>query len=64
MERIRTTDLAAHAGERVTVQGWLHQTRTLGGIRFLLVRDGYGVAQVVTEEAARWRRWRGACRNR
>ena len=53
MERIRTTGLAAHAGERVTVQGWLQQTRKLGGIRFLLVRDGYGIAQVVTEESAR-----------
>jgi nondiscriminating aspartyl-tRNA synthetase len=53
MERIRTTDLAAHAGERVALQGWLLQARTLGGIRFLLVRDGYGVAQVVTEEPER-----------
>ena len=53
MERIRTTELAAHAGERVRLQGWLHQARALGGVNFILLRDGYGIAQAVTEDAER-----------
>jgi nondiscriminating aspartyl-tRNA synthetase len=53
MERIRTTELAAHAGQRVTLRGWLHQARALGGVNFILLRDGYGIAQAVTEEAER-----------
>ncbi|HMA36973.1 MAG TPA: aspartate--tRNA(Asn) ligase [Chloroflexia bacterium] len=53
MGRIRTIDLAAHVGERVTLAGWLHQARVLGGITFVLLRDGYGLGQAVTEAADR-----------
>ena len=49
MERIRTTDAAAHVGERVRVSGWLHSLRRLGGINFLVIRDGWGTLQAVTE---------------
>lgn len=48
-ERIPTTAVAAHAGERVRVAGWLHLLRRLGGITFLAVRDGWGTLQAVTE---------------
>ena len=51
-ERVWTSDLAAHVGERVRVQGWLHARRRLGGITFLVVRDGYGLAQVVAQSEA------------
>jgi nondiscriminating aspartyl-tRNA synthetase len=49
LERIRTTELAAHAGERVRIAGWLHSLRRLGGVTFLVVRDGWGIAQAVAE---------------
>lgn len=49
MERIRTTEVQAHVGERVRVEGWLHSLRQLGGVNFLVVRDGWGVMQCVTE---------------
>jgi len=34
-----------HDGERVTVRGWLYNSRSSGGIQFLEVRDGTGVIQ-------------------
>lgn len=52
MERIPTTEVKAHIGERVCVQGWLHAMRRLGGVNFLVLRDGWGTVQVVTEQEA------------
>ncbi|MFI5274385.1 MAG: aspartate--tRNA(Asn) ligase [Ktedonobacterales bacterium] len=49
MERIRSVEVAAHAGERVRVAGWLHATRRLGGITFVVLRDGWGTVQAVAE---------------
>ena len=49
MERLRTTEVQAHIGEHVLVQGWLHSLRQLGGVSFLVVRDGWGLLQCVTE---------------
>ncbi len=51
MGQIRTTQLHEHIGERVTVHGWLHQLRALGKINFVIVRDGYGTAQAMTQDA-------------
>jgi len=42
MERIWTTELAAHAGERVLLKGWLHRLRRLSQVSFLVLRDGKG----------------------
>jgi nondiscriminating aspartyl-tRNA synthetase len=47
MKRILTTELQAHAGERVLLQGWLHRKRELSRITFLVLRDRAGLAQVV-----------------
>jgi nondiscriminating aspartyl-tRNA synthetase len=49
MERIRTTDIPAHIGEQVRVAGWLHSWRQMGGIHFLVIRDGWGTIQAVAE---------------
>ena len=51
MQHIRTTQIGEHIDERVTLVGWLHQLRALGKINFVLVRDGYGIAQAVTQDA-------------
>jgi nondiscriminating aspartyl-tRNA synthetase len=48
---IRTTELAEHAGARVRLRGWLHATRRMGGVNFVLLRDGWGLAQAVAGEA-------------
>ncbi len=52
MERIRTTEVQAHVSDRVCVQGWLHAVRRLGGVNFLVLRDGWGTVQAVTEQEA------------
>jgi nondiscriminating aspartyl-tRNA synthetase len=50
MERIRTTDVGRHIGEYVRVAGWLASLRRLGGVSFLVIRDGFGMIQVVAED--------------
>jgi nondiscriminating aspartyl-tRNA synthetase len=50
IERILTTELAAHAGEQVLLQGWLHRQRRLANVSFLVLRDRAGLAQVVLDE--------------
>ncbi|GCE26538.1 aspartate--tRNA(Asp/Asn) ligase [Dictyobacter alpinus] len=49
MERMRTTEVMSHVGERIRVAGWLHSLRRMGGINFLLIRDGWGLIQAVAE---------------
>ena len=49
MQRIYTTEIAAHVGERVRLAGWLHTLRRLGGINFLVLADGRGMAQCVVD---------------
>ncbi len=48
--RIWTTSFAAQAGQTVRLAGWLHRLRRLSGVSFLLLRDGWGVAQIVIED--------------
>ncbi len=40
-------DLRNHIGEEVELRGWLYNKRSSGKIRFLLLRDGTGIAQCV-----------------
>ena len=49
MQRIRTIEVRSHVGERVRVAGWLHSLRQMGGINFLVMRDGWGTLQAVAE---------------
>ncbi len=52
MTTVRIADFAAHEGEEVTLRGWLHNKRSSGKLRFLIVRDGSGFAQAVMAKAA------------
>ncbi len=52
MERIWTTQLQEHSGQRVKLAGWLHRQRQLRSHTFLLLRDGAGVTQVVLDDPA------------
>ncbi len=49
VQRLQTTQVGAHVGERVRVEGWLHSLRQMGGINFLVIRDGWGTVQAVAE---------------
>lgn len=51
MERVRSTELAAHAGKQVKIMGWLHSLRRLGAVNFVVLRDGWGLVQAVLVEA-------------
>lgn len=45
-------DLPGLAGQSVAIAGWLHGSRSGGGIVFLLVRDGTGLCQCMVEASA------------
>jgi nondiscriminating aspartyl-tRNA synthetase len=45
--RILAADLPTHAGQAVTVEGWLHRRRTLKSVTFLVLRDRTGLVQAV-----------------
>src|SRR5215218_6794377 len=44
---LRIKELPAHAGETVTVNGWLYNKRTSGKLQFPIIRDGSGYLQCV-----------------
>ncbi|HET7325544.1 MAG TPA: aspartate--tRNA(Asn) ligase [Halococcus sp.] len=46
----RTTTAEAKPGDTVTVAGWAHEIRDLGGIAFLIIRDRTGKIQVKFEK--------------
>ena len=52
MQPISTTEVKSHVGERVRVQGWLQAWRKLGGVHFLVLRDGWGAVQAISEQEA------------
>ena len=47
MSAVQISELRAHAGQTVTVRGWVVTTRSSGKIAFVVVRDGSGVVQGV-----------------
>ncbi|MCB9419164.1 MAG: aspartate--tRNA(Asn) ligase [Ardenticatenaceae bacterium] len=52
MKNIRTVEMKEFVGQEVRLQGWLHNVRRMGGINFIVLRDGWGTAQAVTENEA------------
>jgi len=60
VERIRTIQASEWIGQRVRMAGWLYRLRRLGGISFLVLRDGYGSFQAVIDDADELSRLRNA----
>jgi nondiscriminating aspartyl-tRNA synthetase len=50
VERVWTTEIGQHIGERIRLAGWLHRFRQLSRVSFLVLRDVQGTAQVVLED--------------
>ncbi|MHC4959306.1 MAG: asparagine--tRNA ligase, partial [Planctomycetota bacterium] len=50
-EVVRIRDLKSHAGETVTVEGWLYNRRSSKKLHFLQLRDGTGVVQGIVAKA-------------
>jgi aspartyl/asparaginyl-tRNA synthetase len=51
MPRTLIRDLAEHAGEQVTVHGWINTLRLQRKIQFVLIRDHTGVVQVTNKRS-------------
>jgi asparaginyl-tRNA synthetase len=52
MDTVSISDFGSHVDEEVVVRGWLHNKRSSGKLRFLIVRDGSGYAQAVVSKKA------------
>lgn len=49
MSRVLASQLPAHLGQTVTLNGWTHRIRRLGNVAFLVLRDRSGLVQCVLE---------------
>ena len=47
MKTVTIKDLGQYEGQDVTLKGWVHNTRNIGKIWFLIFRDGTGLLQGV-----------------
>ncbi len=59
MTRTLTRELASKIGQTVTINGWLHKKRLLGGLNFITLRDRSGVAQTLIEDKDEIEKLRG-----
>lgn len=59
MTRVLTDQLTDHVGATITLQGWLHKKRLLGGVNFITLRDRRGLAQTKIEDKDQLEKLRG-----
>ncbi len=57
--RILSDDVANHAGKTITISGWIHKKRLLGGLNFINIRDRRGLTQVLVEDKKEVEKLRG-----
>src|SRR5688500_3171570 len=57
--RTLAKDLKLHIGEQITVKGWLHKKRLLGGLTFIVIRDRSGLVQSLVKEKGEVEKLRG-----
>lgn len=58
-KRIISRDVSKHVDEQITMQGWLHKKRKLGGLNFINIRDRSGLTQVLIEDKTEVEKLRG-----
>jgi nondiscriminating aspartyl-tRNA synthetase len=59
MERTLSAEVSKRLGQQVSIEGWLHKKRLLGGLTFINVRDRQGLVQVVVQDKAEVEKLRG-----
>lgn len=59
MTRVLTKDIAQQIGQTITIQGWLHKKRLLGGLNFITLRDRSGIAQNLIDSKEEVEKLRG-----
>ncbi len=52
MNTVGIAEFRDHVDEEVVVRGWLHNKRSSGKLRFLIVRDGSGYVQAIVSKKA------------
>jgi nondiscriminating aspartyl-tRNA synthetase len=57
--RILSSDVHDHIGKEISVSGWLHKKRLLGGLTFINLRDRRGLVQVVITDKDEVEKLRG-----
>ena len=59
MTRTLARELAEKINQEVTVSGWLHKKRLLGGLNFITIRDRSGLIQTLIEDKDEMEKLRG-----
>jgi len=59
MIRVLAKNVAGKAGETITIQGWLHKKRLLGGLNFITLRDRSGLVQNLVDSKEEIEKLRG-----
>jgi len=59
MTRTLIREIASQPGATVTIQGWLHKKRLLGGLNFITLRDRSGLAQSLIDNKDEIEKLRG-----
>lgn len=49
MRRVISYEVKNHIGKEIKISGWIHRIRKIGGIAFVIIRDGQGLVQTVFE---------------
>jgi nondiscriminating aspartyl-tRNA synthetase len=59
MQRTLSSDVSTHIQKQVTISGWLHKKRLLGGLTFINIRDRAGLVQILVEDKDEVEKLRG-----
>lgn len=59
MTRTLIRDVATQSGQVITVRGWLHKKRLLGGLNFITLRDRTGLVQTLIDAGNEMEKLRG-----
>jgi nondiscriminating aspartyl-tRNA synthetase len=57
--RTLAKDASQHIGKAISLSGWLHKKRLLGGLTFINLRDRSGICQILVEDKAEVEKLRG-----